>query len=120
MPAAASAAIKQPNLVCIICNKPGGLLKGDSTYSKGNVTYFHVFCIITSSYAFFKNISTLKQIDFDLTSVEGATGELPCAYCPRSEPAADGVIETCSDCNSTKFHMLCAWLAGCTLTFEKT
>ena len=109
------------NLVCIICNKSGGMMKCDSHYKKNTMTYFHPFCIFTSSYAYYKNVYTLKQIAFDLPpeiSKEDSESYSSCHYCKREEPNSDGVLETCHTCKKTMFHAFCAWLHGCNFILD--
>ncbi|TNV86938.1 hypothetical protein FGO68_gene7391 [Halteria grandinella] len=110
---------KTQNLCCIICNKPEGFMKIDTTYTKGQQTFFHVFCIFTSTFAFFKNISTLKQIDFDLALGKDSLGSSLCKYCQKLEEDKDCVLETCITCKSAKFHSMCAWLEGCQFTLKR-
>jgi hypothetical protein len=42
-------------------------MKSDTTFKKNSTVYYHIFCIFTSSAAFFKNISLLRQLEFDLS-----------------------------------------------------
>eukprot|EP00347_Sterkiella_histriomuscorum_P012529 403368225 len=114
--------VKKKEMVCLICQKSGCMMKLEQQYLKNQNIFFHPFCLFTTSSTYYKNIYKMKGIAFDqkiLQSLINEDTEIKCDYCDRIQQINQGVIEYCFDCKTTKFHSMCAWVKGCNFQVKR-